>query len=111
LTLFETMKSNDPKFQLGVFEKMERFLQITILKILSENKPLNKEAIYKNLDARLGYQLNQCLVDSLLDTLWFEEMIKTENRKGKCAFSLTNKGIKTINIKNVGLDQDTPSNR
>lgn len=99
MTLSKIKKYQSLELQLDI-GKMEKFYQILILKILSENS-LYKEYICKSLETRLGYQLNLYLVDSLLDTLWFEEMIKTEHRKGKCAFSLTKKGIKTINIKNA----------
>jgi predicted transcriptional regulator len=96
LILFETKNCQNPEFQSNVFVKFEEMFQILILKILSEKKSLHKEAIYKDLAAIVGYQLNPCLVDSILDAIWFEEMIKTENQEGKCTFSLTEKGKKAI---------------
>ncbi|MCW4024919.1 MAG: hypothetical protein NWF01_07795 [Candidatus Bathyarchaeota archaeon] len=92
MTLFEEPKCQNFEFSLVNINRIEKCLQIVILDILLEKEALNKKDISKNLGIRLGDQLSPELVDNLLDTLWFEELIMTEQRKGKCKFTLTKKG-------------------
>lgn len=76
----------------------ERILQYAILALLSKKSLLSKEVIFNTIKTKSGNVLDSSKVDNSLDILWFEEMICTEYSCGKCLFSLTEKGMRTLNI-------------
>jgi hypothetical protein len=79
----------------------EHILQYTILELLSKKSLLSKEAIFNIIKTKSSNLLESSKVDSSLDILWFEEMICTEYSCGKCLFSLTKKGMRTLNAYKV----------
>jgi hypothetical protein len=68
-------------------------LELLILKSLPEKKCMSKQAGANAIKAKNGIELTQEAVDSLLDNLWFEELIYTEGTSGK-RYGLTKKGTK-----------------
>ncbi len=80
----------------------EHILQYTILELLSKKSLLSKEDIFNIIKITSGNVLDHSKVNNSLDVMWFEEMICTEYSCGKCLFSLTEKGMRTLNVYKVG---------
>ena len=76
----------------------EHVLQYTILELLSKKSLLSKEALFNTIKTKSGTALDSSKVNNSLDILWFTEMICTEYSCGKCLFSLTEKGKRTLDI-------------
>ncbi|MCW4030127.1 MAG: hypothetical protein NWE92_10840 [Candidatus Bathyarchaeota archaeon] len=66
--------------------------QLLLLCVISEGKPLSKQGINKALKNKIGLNINTETLDTLLDALWFEDMICSVPFNGKSHFILTEKG-------------------
>ncbi len=83
----------------------EHIMRYTILELLSKKSLLSKEAIFDIITTKSGNELDSLNVDNSLDTLWFEEMICTEYSCEKCLFSLTEKGMRTLNVYKIRREE------
>jgi predicted transcriptional regulator len=54
---------------------------------------MSKQAVVSAIKIKIGIELTPEVVDSLLDNLWFEELIYTEGTNEK-RYGLTKKGTK-----------------
>lgn len=74
----------------------EYVLQVTILLELSRKKSLTEEEIVSTMKTKFDPRLDSLIIKDSLDNLWFNQMIQTESRYGKCHFYLTDKGRRTL---------------